>query len=81
MRFGQLRPHLGEVFRRLARQNENEIEEGHLLPNHVQMQILIPPKYSGAQVIGCIKGKSAIHLARTYSERKRNFVGQNSCAR
>lgn len=45
------------------------------------MLISIPPKYSVAQVIGYIKGKSAIHLARTYSERKRNFVGQNFWAR
>jgi putative transposase len=79
--FGQLRPHLGEVFRRLARQKESEIEEGHLLPDHVHMLISIPPKHSVAQVIGYIKGKSAIHLARTYSERKRNFVGQNFWAR
>lgn len=79
--FGQLRPHLGEVFRRLARQKESEIEEGHLMPDHVHMLISIPPKYSVAQVVGYIKGKSAIHLARTYGERKRNFVGQNFWAR
>ena len=79
--FGQLRPHLGEVFRRLARQKESAIEEGHLLPDHVHMLISIPPKYSVAQVVGYIKDKSAIHLARTYGERKRNFVGQNFWAR
>jgi putative transposase len=79
--FGQLRPHLGEVFRRLARQKESQIEEGHLLPDHVHMLISIPPKYAVSQVIGYIKGKSAIHLARTYGERKRNFVGQNFWAR
>jgi len=79
--FGQLRPHLGEVFRRLARQKESQIEEGHLLPDHVHMLIAIPPKYAVSQVIGYIKGKSAIHLARTYGERKRNFVGQNFWAR
>ena len=79
--FGQLRPHLGEVFRRLARQKESQIEEGHLLPDHVHMLIAIPPKYAVLQVIGYIKGKSAIHLARTYGERKRNFVSQNFWAR
>ena len=63
--FGQLRPHLGEVFRRMARQKESRIEEGRLLPDHVHMLISIPPKYSVAQVIGYIKGKSAIHIART----------------
>jgi putative transposase len=56
-------------------------EEGHLMPDHVHMMISIPPKYAVSQVIGFIKGKSAIHLARTYAERKRNFVGQNFWAR
>jgi putative transposase len=79
--FGQLRPHLGEVFRRLALQKESRIEEGHLLSDHVHMMISIPPKYSVSQVIGFIKGKSAIHLARVYGERKRNFVGQSFWAR
>ena len=79
--FGQLRPHLGEVFRRLAQQKESRIEEGHLLSDHVHMMISIPPKYAVSQVIGFIKGKSAIHLARVYGERKRNFVGQSFWAR
>ena len=79
--FGQLRPHLGEVFRRLALQKESRIEEGHLLLDHVHMMIAIPPKYAVSQVIGFIKGKSAIHLARVYGERKRNFVGQSFWAR
>ena len=60
----QLRQHLGEVFRRLATQKECRIEEGHLMSDHVHMMILIPPKYSVSQVVGYIKGKSAIHLAR-----------------
>jgi putative transposase len=59
----QLRPHLGEVFRRLAAQKESRVEEGHLLPDHVHMMISIPPKYAVSQVVGFIKGKSAIHLA------------------
>jgi putative transposase len=69
------------VFRRLARQKECEIEEGHLMPDHVHMMISIPPKHSVAQVIGYIKGKSAIHVARTYFDRKRNYVGQHFWAR
>ena len=77
----QLRQHLGEVFKRLAEQKESRIEEGHLMKDHVHMLISIPPKYSVAQVIGYIKGKSAIHLARMYAERKRNFVGQHFWAR
>lgn len=72
---------LGKVFRSLAEQKESRIEEGHLLPDHVHMLIAIPPKYAVSQVIGFIKGKSAIHLARVYGERKRNFVGQHFWAR
>ena len=79
--YGQLRQYLGEVFRKLAEQKESRIEEGHLLPDHVHMMISIPPKYAVAQVIEFIKGKSAIHLARVYGERKKNFVGENFWAR
>jgi putative transposase len=79
--FGGIRGDLGEVFRRLAEQKESRIEEGHLMPDHVHMMISIPPKYAVAQVVGYIKGKSAIHIARRYAERKRNFVGQHFWAR
>lgn len=76
-----LRQHLGEVFKRLASQKESRIIEGHLMPDHVHMLISIPPKFAVSQVIGFIKGKSAIHLARVYGEKKRNFVGQHFWAR
>ena len=79
--YGQLRRHLGEVFRRLAGQRESRIEEGHLMVDRVHMLISIPPKYAVSQVVGYIKGKSAIHIARVYGERKRNFVGQHFWAR
>jgi len=79
--YEQLRKHLGEVFRKLAEHEESRIEEGHLMPDHVHMLISIPPKYAVSQVVGYIKGKSAIHLARVYAERKRNFVGQHFWAR
>jgi putative transposase len=79
--YGQLRRQLGEVFHRLAQQKESRIEEGHLQADHVHMMIAIPPKYAVAQVVGYIKGKSAIHVARTYGERKRNFVGEHFWAR
>ena len=79
--FGQIRQELGEVFRRLAEQKECVIEEGHLMADHVHMMISIPPKYAVSQVVGFIKGKSAIHIARTYAGRKRNFVGQHFWAR
>ncbi len=79
--FGAVRRHLGPVFRQLTEQKECRIEEGHVMPDHVHMLISIPPKYSVAQAIGYLKGKSAIHIARTFSERKRNFVGQHFWAR
>ena len=79
--YGQLKKHLGEVLRKLAQQKESEILEGHLMPDHVHMLISIPPKYAVWQVVGFIKGKSAIHLARVYGERKRSFVGQHFWAR
>ena len=79
--YGTLRKYLGEVFHELARQRESRVLEGHLMPDHVHILMSIPPKYSVAQVVGYIKGKSAIHLARVYSERRRNFTGQNFWAR
>jgi putative transposase len=79
--YGQLRRHLGEVFRKLAEQKECRIEEGHMMADHVHMLVAIPPKYAVSQVVGYIKGKSAIHVARVYGEKKRNFVGQHLWAR
>jgi len=76
-----LRQHLGEVFRRLALQKESHIEEGQLMADHVHMMISIPPKWAVSQVVGYIKGKSAIHIARHFGERKRNFVGRHFWAR
>jgi putative transposase len=79
--YEELRQPLTEVFHQLARQKESRIEEGHMMRDHVHMMISIPPKYAVSQVVGFIKGKSAIHLARVYGERKRNFVGQHFWAR
>ena len=79
--YKELRPHLGEVFRKLAQQKESRILEGHLMADHVHRLIAIPPKSAVSQVVGYIKGKSAIHLARVYGEWKRNFVGQQFWAR
>lgn len=79
--FGHIREELGRVFRQLAEQKESRIEEGHLMPDHVHMMLSIPPKYAVSQVVGYIKGKSAIHIARAYMERRRNYVGQHFWAR
>ncbi len=79
--YGTLRRELGGVFRQLALQKESEIEEGHLRMDPVHMMISIPPKYSVAQVVGYMKGKSAIYIARNFAERRRNFVGEHFWAR
>lgn len=79
--FGRLRRELGPVLRELAQQRESEIEEGHMLSDHVHVLISIPPKYAVSQVVGYIKGKSAIHIARTYMGRQRNFTGEHFWAR
>ena len=79
--YGQLRKSVGEVLRGLAQQKESLIVEGHLMGDHVHVLISIPPKYSVAQVVGFLKGKSAIHIARTFMNRKKNFMGENFWAR
>jgi putative transposase len=79
--YAELRSYLGQVFRTLAEQKECRVEEGHLMADHVHMLLSVPPKHSVAQVVGYIKGKSAIHIARTFGERKRNFVGHHFWAR
>ena len=79
--FKELRKHLAEVIRALAEQKESRVLEGHLMSDHVHMLMSIPPKYSVSQVVGFIKGKSAIHIARVYMGRKTNFTGQHFWAR
>ena len=79
--YGELQGYLGPTFRDLAMQKERQVIEGHLLPDHIHMLISIPRKYAVAQVVGCLKGKSAIHIARTYMDRKKNFTGQDFWAR
>ena len=78
--YGKVREYLGEVFQDLARQRECTIEEGHLMSDHVHMLISIPPKYSVAQIIGFMKGKSTIHIARRLRN-KRNVRGEHFWAR
>ncbi len=79
--FVELRQNLGMVFRKLAEQRETLVEEGHLLPDHVHMLLSIPPKYSVSQVIGYMKGKSAIHIARNFMGKRKNFTGHSFWAR
>ncbi len=79
--FGEIRKFLGPIFHELARQKECRIVEGHLMPDHGHMCIEIPPKYSVASVVGFLKGKSAIAIARQFSGKQRNFNGENFWAR
>lgn len=79
--YGQVRKFLGSVFHDLARHRSCKILEGHMVQDHVHMLIAIPPKYSVAEVVGYIKGKSAIAVARQFGGRKRNFNGERFWAR
>ena len=79
--YGGLREQLGEVLRQRALHRESRVEDGHLLVDHVHMLVSIPAKYSVAQVVGYLKGKRAIHIARALADRSRNFVGQHFWAR
>jgi len=79
--YGKIRAYLWEEIRRLAVRKGSEILEGHIMNDHIHMLIKIPPKYSVSQVVGYIKGKSAIYVARRFGERKKYFNGQEFWAR
>ena len=79
--YGKIRSYLGPVFRELARQRSCEILEGHIVGDHVHMLIKIPPKYAVSEVVGYIKGKSAISVAHQFGGRTRNFQGEKLWAR
>lgn len=79
--YGKIRRDFGKLFHELARQKECRIVEGHLMSEHVHMCIEIPPKYSVASVVGFIKGKSAIAIARQYRGKERNYTGEHFWAR
>src|SRR5262245_53447701 len=79
--YGQIRRQLGAIFHALARQKEGQIVEGHVLPDQVHMCIAIPPKQAVAHVIGFLKGKSALAIARQFGGKERNFTGAPFWAR
>jgi putative transposase len=79
--YGKIRKYLGAVFHELAQQKQCKILEGHMMNDHVHMLIEIPPKYAVSAIVGYIKGKSAIAVARQFSGRKQNFNGENFWAR
>ena len=79
--YGKVRKFLGPVFHELASQRRSQILEGHMVQDHVHMLIRIPPKYSVAEVVGSLKGTSAMAVARQFGGRKRNFNGETFWAR
>lgn len=79
--YGKIRKYLGTIFHELASQRGSTIMEGHMVQDHVHMLIRIPPKYAVSEVVGYIKGKSAIAVARQFGGRKRNFNGEQFWAR
>lgn len=79
--YGKIRKYLGPVFHELAAQRGSKIVKGGMVQDHVHMLIKIPPKYSVSEVIGYIKGKSAIAVARQFGDKKKNFNGERLWAR
>ncbi|OGE98064.1 MAG: transposase [Candidatus Doudnabacteria bacterium RIFCSPLOWO2_01_FULL_48_57] len=79
--FGNIRRDLGQIFHALAKQKECRILEGHVMPDHVHMCLEIPPKHPVSSIIGFLKGKSAIAIARQFSGKERNFTGEHFWAR
>ena len=79
--FGRIRKDLGQIFHALAKQKECRIVEGHVMPDHVHMCLEVPPKHAVASIIGFLKGKSAIAIARQFSGKDRNFTGEHFWAR
>jgi len=79
--YGKIRKFLGPVFHELASHRRSKILEGHMVQDHCHMMIAIPPKYSVSEVVGYIKGKSAIAVARQFGGRNRNFNGERFWAR
>lgn len=81
MIYGAIRKHLGETFHELAKRKGVTIEAGHLMKDHVHIFLSIPPKYSVSNVVGYLKGKSVISIAKNFRERQRNFNGESFWAR
>ena len=79
--YGEIRASLGGIFHELARQKECRIVEGHLLADHVHMCIEIPPKHAVASMIGVLKGKSAVAIARQFGGKLQNFTGAHCWTR
>ena len=79
--YGILRKDIGGILRELCRQSGVELIEGCAMKDHIHMLLMIPPKYSVANTISFLKGKSAIRKFKEYLQVKRNFTGRHFWAR
>jgi len=79
--FGSLRKGIGKILRELCEQEGIELAEGHAMGDHVHLCLSIPPKFSVANTVGFLKGKSAIRIHREFLGRQRNFTGCHFCSR
>lgn len=79
--YGDIRARLREIFHALATQKDCKIIQGYLMTDHVHMLIEIPPKHKVSEVVGFLKGKSAIAIAREFGGKERNFTGEHFWAR
>ena len=79
--YGMLRKDIGGILRDLCLQRGVELLEGYAMKDHIHMLLMIPPKYSVANTVGYLKGKSAIRIYRDYLQVKQNFTGHHFWAR
>ena len=79
--YGALRRDIGRILRELCRQQGVELAGDHAMPDHIHLLLMIPPKYSVANTVGFLKGKSALRVFREYMQAKPNFTGRHFWAR
>jgi putative transposase len=79
--FGSLKKGIGKILREQCERQGVELLEGHALSDHVHLCMSIPPKFSVANTVGTLKGKSAIQIHRRYLKKQRNFTGFHFWAR
>ena len=68
--YGQYREKIGKIIRQICNCKGTEIIEGHMMIDHVHMFVMIPPKYSAAQIMGYLKGKMSLMIFEQFGELK-----------
>ena len=71
--YGKIKEDIGKIIRQLCDQKGIEIIEAELCPDHIHMLISIPPKYSVAQIMGYIKGKSSLMIFDRHANMKYRY--------